>query len=130
MVQLQEDGCKYRYGIVCLHAEIVVIILISARQTFQLFHTDRQIKRWQTDEMRLQSISSTAVPTQLNHDVAGNNSLISFRETWSPDSKYELRRHTDAHTITWHIIFCFFLQKKQKFGINLKFVTPIYIFYI
>jgi hypothetical protein len=83
----------------------------------------------QTDEMRLKSVFSTAVPPRLNHAVAvGNDSLISFRETWSSDSKGELRRHTDTHTNTWYKIF-FLLQKKERVGIYLKFVIPNDIFY-
>ena len=79
------------------------------------------------DEMRLKFVFSTAVPPQLNHDVAvDKNSLISFREAWSLDSKSELIRHTDTQTNTWHMIF-FLLQKKERFGIYLKFVTPNYI---
>ena len=78
--------------------------------------------------MRLKFVFSTPVPPQLNHAVAvGNDSLISFRGTWSPDSKGELRRHTDTHTNTWHINF-FLLQKKERVGIYLKFVIPNYIF--
>jgi len=78
---------------VCLHAEIVVIIVILICQTFQLFQAADRQREERRDQMRLKFVFSVAVPPQLNHAVAvGNNSLISFCETWSSYSNCELKK--------------------------------------